>query len=202
MPRIPILSFIDWRRLVDDGLPWNTWLDTADKPEHRAELVASYERFVPSREAVRAVRALAQPVHALAIAEPWCGDVRRHIPVLQHLADQGDRLTVRYVGRHQALDAFERHLTNGGEAIPKVVFLNPRFVETGNWGPMPGGGRRLIARGKAANDLANARRLVKELYDADPERREVERELLDRLDIAATAGFAPATPVQVPLMVT
>ena len=135
--------------------------------------------------AVWSLKALAKPVHVVAIAEDWCGDVVRHAPVLQRLADETPNLKVRYVRRDQHLDVFARFLTNGGEAIPKFVFLSDAFVECGNWGPMPDACRELIARGKACGNVAAAREKVAALYNADPQERMVVNELLSLIDIAA-----------------
>jgi len=83
---------------------------------------------------------------------------------------------------------FARFLTNGGEAIPKFVFLSGEFVECGNWGPMPAACRELIARGKASGDGATARQKVAALYAADDRKREVVNELLDRIDVASSTA--------------
>jgi hypothetical protein len=194
MARPPILPLIEWGARFATGLTWRPWIDTAEKPEQRTELLGSYGGFHPSPEALARLGRLRKPVHVLAIAEPWCGDVRRHIPVLQKLADASQAFQVRYLTRTQNLDVFARLLTNGGEAIPKIVFLSADFVETGNWGPMPAADRRIIAQGKAANDLAGARAIVRASYIADPHRRATESELVDHLEIAATervgAGLA------------
>lgn len=192
MPQPPILPLIDWRGLFAAGLAWRPWLDTAQKPEHRTELLGSYGGFHPAPEVVARLQALRRPVHVIAIAESWCGDVRRHIPVLQKLADATSGVQVRYIPRAQDLGVFARLLTNGGEAIPKAVFLNADFVETGNWGPMPESGRRIIAQGRAANDIAGARTLVKALYAADVHRRAAEAEIAERIEIAATERIAAA----------
>jgi hypothetical protein len=192
MPQPPILPLIDWRALFSAGTDWRRWLDSAEKPEHKTELLGSYGGFHPTAETVRRLQALAKPVHIIAIAESWCGDVRRHVPALQKIADAGGQVLVRYITRAQNLDVFARLLTNGGEAIPKAVFLSRDFVETGNWGPMPENGRRIIAQGKAANDIAGARKLVAAQYAADPQRRDAESEIINRIEIAATQQVAAA----------
>ena len=191
MPQPAILPLIDWRALFDAGLPWGPWLDRAEKPEHRTELLGSLGGFHPLPESVARLSALRKAVHIVAIAESWCGDVRRHVPVLQKLADAGGPVQVRYLTRRQSLDVFARLLTNGGEAIPKAVFLSADFAETGNWGPMPEDGRRMIARGKAANDIAGARKLVAAQYAADPHRRATEAEIMEAIVLAATERVAP-----------
>jgi hypothetical protein len=193
MPQQPILPLIDWRSLFNAGKDWHRWLDAAEKPEHRAELLGSYGGFTPTPETVARLQALAKTVHIIAIAESWCGDVRRHIPVLQKIADAGGQVQVRYISRAQNLDVFTRLLTNGGEAIPKAVFLSRDFVETGNWGPMPENGKRIIAQGKAANDITGARKLVAAQYAADPQRRAAEREIIDRIEIAAAQQVIAAS---------
>ena len=128
-----------------------------------------------------------QARHVVAIAEDWCGDVVRHAPVLEGLAYFAPDMQVRYIRRADHKDVFAWFLTNGGEAIPKFVFLNDKFVECGNWGPMQEECRRLIARGKACGDLSAARRKVKELYDSDPNCMAVQRELLDLIEIATAS---------------
>jgi hypothetical protein len=128
--------------------------------------------------------ALPRPVYVVAIAEGWCGDVRRHVPVLQRLAHAAPKLEVRYITREQHLDVFVRFLTNGGEAIPKFVFLSDQYVECGNWGPMPAADRALIARGKACGNLGAARKKVAQSYQADVDRRIVVEELLALINTA------------------
>ena len=82
---------------------------------------------------------------------------------------------------------FDGFLVNGGESIPIFVFLNDRFVECGHWGPMPAAAKEWIARGKACGDMKTARERVAKLYEADPSRRDVMRELVHLIDIAVSA---------------
>jgi hypothetical protein len=81
-----------------------------------------------------------------------------------------------------------RFLTNGGEAIPKFIFLSDRFVECGNWGPMPAADRVLIARGKACGDVGAARKKVALSYQMDVDRRIVVEELVELIHIAVCAS--------------
>jgi hypothetical protein len=132
--------------------------------------------------------ALRRPVHVVAIAEDWCGDVARHVPALRAMEEASEQLRVRYITREQYLDVFTRYLTNGGEAIPKFIFLNDKFVECGNWGPMPAACRTLIARGKACGDVGTARKLVAAAYEADPDLRIVVDELYALVELASAGA--------------
>lgn len=188
MPRPPVLPVLDWKAILDSGMTFEEWLAAAQSDESREAMqqgLAS-QALEPHVEAL--LGALPRPVYVVAIAEDWCGDVRRHVPVLQRLAQAAPRLEVRYITREQHKDVFVRFLTNGGEAIPKFVFLSDQFVECGNWGPMPAADRVLIARGKACGDLGAARNKVALSYQADWDRRIVVEELIELINIAVCAA--------------
>lgn len=186
MPRPATLPTIDWRTVFESGLDHAAWLAAAESAEQRDKLEAQRLALVLEPQVAGFLAALPRPVHVVAIAEDWCGDVVRHVPVLQRMAEAGPMLEVRTITRQQWPEVFARFLTNGGEAIPKFIFLSDRFVECGNWGPMPEACRELIARGKACGDVAAARKKVAALYEADANRREVVRELLRLVDVASS----------------
>ena len=186
MPKPPVLPTLDWKAIYESGKEYSDWLDAAENPGNAKTMEARRVALVLEPHLMGCLAALGRPVHVVAIAEDWCGDVHRHVPVLQALADHAPNLKVRYISREQHPGVFVRFLTNGGEAIPKFVFLSNRFAECGNWGPMPAACRELIARGKACGDIPTARRKVATLYEADPNCREVIAELLHLIDIASS----------------
>ena len=186
MPRPPILPIVDWRAVFESGKSYSDWRAGGEAPENRDRMEALRAEQTIEPHVIGLLRALPRPVHVIAIAEDWCGDVVLHVPVLQRLADVASNLRARYISREQWPEVFARFLTNGGEAIPKFVFLNDRFVESGNWGPMPEGCKELIARGKACGDIAAARKKVSGIYEADHNKRMVLEELLHLIDIAST----------------
>jgi hypothetical protein len=186
MPRPPILATLDWRVIFSQACRFADWLDGAESADQAAAMRDDLAALRLEPHETAWLAALGRTVHVVAFAEDWCGDVVRHVPVLEAMArDSVGRLQPRYVRRADHPDAFVRFLTNGGEAIPKFVFLSDDFVECGHWGPMPAPERTLIARGKACGDVAAARRKVAELYAADPERRRVVAELLEHVAVAA-----------------
>jgi hypothetical protein len=191
MPRPPILPIPDRRAIFHSGLTWEAWLAQAEEPAQADRLRANYQAYTPPAEAVAALATIARPVHVIAIAESWCGDVIRHTPVLVRLLERQPLAQLRFISRAQYPDYFARFLTNGGEAIPKFVFCNHDFVEVGHWGPMSSTPRRLIAQGKACGDGTTARQRVSAFYEAD-QHRESTRELVDLAVLAACPGFAAA----------
>ena len=186
MPRPATLPVLDWKAVFESGLDYAAWLAAAESEDQRDKLRAQHQALTLEPAVVGYLAALPRPVHVVAIAEDWCGDVVRHAPVLQRMAEAGTQLKVRYISREQHPEVFIRFLTNGGEAIPKFIFLSDRFVECGSWGPMPEGCRELIARGKACGDVAAARKKTSVRYEQDTRCREVVADLLKLVDIAVS----------------
>jgi hypothetical protein len=185
MPKPPILPIINWKAVFEYARDYETWLRNAENPENADKIERSRKELRLEAEEEEFLRTLPRQVNVLAIAEDWCGDVVRHVPVLQALADHGPRMQVRYISRDYP-DILIRFLTNGGESIPKFIFLNELFAECGHWGPMPYGCRDVISRGKAAGDMPGARKVVSTIYESDPQCRDVVRELLHLIEIASS----------------
>ncbi|MBD3221312.1 hypothetical protein GF314_08705 [bacterium] len=185
MPRPPILPAIDWPTIWTFAQGFEDWLDAADSEDQAEAINAGLIDVALEPQETATIQNLARMVRVVAFAEDWCGDVVRHVPVLQGLADVSGMLHVRYLTREQQPDVFARFLTNGGEAVPKFVFLSEDYVECGHWGPMPERCKQIIARGKACGDVPAARKKVAALYEADPDRREVIRELIALAETAA-----------------
>ena len=178
MPRPPILPVPDRKAIFESGLEWHVWLEQAEDPSQAEKMLALLNELVLADQTVKKLKALTRPVHVIAIAESWCGDVIRHTPLLMKLASCSANLHVRFITRAQYPDFFARFLTNGGEAIPKYVFCSEEFVEVGNWGPMSSTPRKMIALGKACGQGGEARKHVSTFYNTNV-RKEATNELVD-----------------------
>ncbi|MCB0358864.1 MAG: thioredoxin family protein [Bdellovibrionales bacterium] len=189
MPRPPILPPIDWKALFGRGKTFAAWLAAAENDRHREEMATTARDLPVAARFLRFAEGIERPVHVVCFAEDWCGDVVRHVPVLERLCAAQPQLQTRYLSREDAPDTFARYLTNGGEAVPKFIFLSESFTECANWGPMPKRCRELIARGKSRGEVGHARKKVAALYEVDSSREEVLRELLFCLDIAASTAL-------------
>ena len=186
MPKPNLIEPPDWRAIYEDARAFETWLETGEHPEHVAAMRARRADLPIDAPEAAWLRAVEQPVHVIALAEDWCPDVIRHVPVLQKLADiSGDKLHVRYVLRKDNHEVLIRFHTNGTESVPKFGFFNANFVLCGMWGPMPASCRDWIRRGRAAADPTTARERVFAEYNADPDCRVVVAELLQCIALAS-----------------
>jgi len=188
MPRPPLLPTIDWKSVFGGGKSYDEWLEIGDFPNHRDKMKAAQPEVELSPAQEGFLKGLQRPVNVVVIAEDWCGDVVRNVPALERIAAASDLVNTRYIAREDHLDLFARYLTNGGEAIPKIIFLSDQWVECGNWGPMPAQHRLIISRGKAAGKGGDARQRVSALYDSDPHLVETVRELMDLIDTASSVN--------------
>lgn len=194
MPRPPILEPLNWPDVFDAGKVWADWLAIAESDDRRQKMADDLASLELPATTAASVSAITRRVNVVAIAEDWCGDVIRHAPVMQKLADASANIGLRYLAREDRPDVFTRFLTNGGEAIPKFIFLSDQWVECGSWGPMPEALKTIIARGKACGDVGTARKIVGARYRADANREEVIGELAALIEIAATTALAPPAP--------
>lgn len=193
MPQPPMLPTIDWKSLFHAACDYEAWLSSEDNAGNCGEMEQQRKKLVLGEDVRTFLTGVDKKVHIIAIAEAWCGDVVMHVPMIMSLSDSSSKLRVRFIGRQARPDVFARFLTNGGEAIPKFIFLSETFVECGHWGPMPEACKDLIARGKACGDLATARQLVATRYDADPDLEEVASELCARIGIASSRNPGAGT---------
>jgi len=72
-------------------------------------------------------------------AEAWCGDCAQNIPILQKIAEHSNqKISLRYFIKSENMDTFRNYLSNGSEAIPKLIrFDASTLKELGTWGARP-----------------------------------------------------------------
>ncbi|MBI3829819.1 MAG: thioredoxin family protein [Planctomycetes bacterium] len=176
---------IDLKAIWQAGKHYGDWL-AAGNPAKREEMEKIYGEVNLPPDVAHFLHVITGPVHVLALSEDWCGDVRRNIPVLARMCAAGPNLHLRVTDKETKPELMVRYLTNAAEAIPIFVFMSPQFVEVGNWGPRPAECKRLMARGKAAGKIDDARAAIKKFYEADQHHSTIQE--LKQLFEIASAG--------------
>lgn len=81
----------------------------------------------------------------LVLTESWCGDAAHIIPVLHKIAELNDNIDLKLVFRDENEALMDEFLTNGGQAIPKLIMIDDT---TGNvlssYGPRPYKATKLV----------------------------------------------------------
>ena len=149
------MSTIDRARFAT-GLTYEGFKDQMTRNRDRVEANEAQVSF--EREDLEAFRSLNGPIHVLALAEDWCGDVIANLPVLGRLAQESGKLDVRVFLRDQNDDIMQRYLNKGQfKSIPVFVFFDEDFRELGHW----------IERPASVTEIRAKRR--KEIFAAHPE---------------------------------
>ncbi len=112
------------------GLTYDAYKDQMTRNRDRVETNEARVTIDPAD--LEAFRGLRGPIHVLALAEDWCGDVIANLPVLGKLARASGTLDLRVFLRDQNKDLIQKYLNQGKyESIPVFVFFDDAFNEIG-----------------------------------------------------------------------
>lgn len=103
-----------------------------------------------SEEAENRIKQFNNSVTWLIITESWCGDAAHVIPVLNKIAELNSNIDIKIVFRDENRELMSMFLTNGGEAIPKLIMIDNESGEVVNtYGPRPSEATSYVNRFKA-----------------------------------------------------
>ncbi|MET4080887.1 hypothetical protein ABIB40_000831 [Pedobacter sp. UYP30] len=140
------INYQNYRKLIDEKLAQG--LTTGDDD---TDFMVDYTKLNVQRmnrldktvklsdDLSNALNNLTGKYHLLVITEGWCGDAAQIVPVLDHMVSAApDKLELRFVLRDKNEELVNAHLTNGGKAIPIILFLSETKNEVlASWGPRP-----------------------------------------------------------------
>ena len=90
----------------------------------------------------------------LVLSEGWCGDAAQALPVINIMTEANDKLDLKIISRDENIDLMNLFLTNGGQAIPKVLVIKKSDLSVvGDWGPRPGVAQQMILDYKKENGV-------------------------------------------------
>ncbi len=119
------------QQYFEDGKTIQEYMDGMSKLKE--ESFGVYEKFqLPNDGFIQELKK--HPIHFLTITEDWCGDAMMINPVIRKVAEAAN-IEMRVTLRDADTDLIDRHLTNGGRAIPIILILNEEGQLIGKWGP-------------------------------------------------------------------
>ncbi|MCO6564243.1 MAG: thioredoxin family protein [Apibacter sp.] len=87
---------------------------------------------------ISSLKKISHRIHILVISEGWCGDAAQIVPVINKISEVSEKLEMRIFFRDQDELLINHYLTNGGKAIPIVIFIDAETSkEITHWGPRP-----------------------------------------------------------------
>ncbi len=84
----------------------------------------------------------------VVLTESWCGDAAQIVPVMNKIAEHaGEKLEIHFLLRDENPDLIDAFLTNGGRAIPKLIFVKKeedKLKIISSWGARPAEAQKLV----------------------------------------------------------
>lgn len=128
------------QQYFEEGKSIQTYMEEMSKLKE--ESTGVYEAFeLPEDGFIETLKQ--HRLHFLTITEDWCGDAMMINPVIRKVAEAAD-VEMRVALRDADTDLIDRHLTNGGRAIPIVLILDEQGQLVGKWGPRSPEGQKLV----------------------------------------------------------
>ncbi|MDQ6694091.1 MAG: thioredoxin family protein [Chloroflexota bacterium] len=92
--------------------------------------IEAYRGFAITEKDTETLRGWVTPLRVLVLAEDWCGDVLRYVPILWKMSDAAGKWEVRVFYRDHNPDLAELWLKEGKyRAIPVIVFFDNQMNE-------------------------------------------------------------------------
>ena len=125
----------------------------------------------------------------LVLSEGWCGDAAQVLPVINKVAEASENIDLKIVLRDENEALMNQFLTNGGQAIPKLIMLNADTLEVlGTFGPRPAVATKMVADQKEKFGVLDAafKEKLQNWYNTD-KGKAIESDLLQLLSVGQFA---------------
>lgn len=157
------LNYEDYRKIIDDLLAQGKTSGEDHSPfmisytHKNVERMQALDRQIQITDTLKeTIGQLKSNCIFLVLTEAWCGDASQIIPVLDKIAEASEgKIELQLIWRDQNPEIMQRHLTNGGKSIPKLILINKENLEEiGKWGPRPNVLQELAAEWKNQPDYS------------------------------------------------
>lgn len=180
-------DYAGYRQMIDDLLAEGKTTGTKQSEDLTNYTKMNVQRMsrwdktaLLSEDLKQALAQVKQEVIWLILTEGWCGDAAQNIPILVKMAEAQPKITPLFILRDENPDIMNAYLTNGGQAIPKLVCLNADTLEEiFTWGPRPADAQAMVMAYKAnpTEDFASFAQKIHKWY-ADNKNQQIQEEFL------------------------
>lgn len=80
----------------------------------------------------------------IVLTESWCGDASHTVPFIAKLSALNPNIEFKIALRDDNAELMNQFLTNGGQAIPKLVITDKDHNYLADWGPRPTNATKLV----------------------------------------------------------
>ena len=139
------INYQDYRTLVGNLILENKTTGTKQTPElveftklNEQRSNRNEKQFVLNQDLAHLFDNKVFNEYWVVFVEAWCGDCAQNLPAIQAIAETAPGVELKIVIKSDNSDEMQKYLTNGAEAIPKLVRIQKDSLEDlGTWGARP-----------------------------------------------------------------
>jgi hypothetical protein len=166
------INYQDYRTLVENLILENKTTGTKQTPElveftklNEQRSNRNEKQFVLNQDLAHLFDNKVFNEYWVVFVEAWCGDCAQNLPAIQAIAETAPGVELKIVIKSDNSDEMQKYLTNGAEAIPKLVRIQKDSLEDlGNWGARPKNAQAIAEHWKKNKETIPKEDFEKELH--------------------------------------
>ena len=166
------IDYLEYRALVGNLILENKTTGTKQTPElvdftklNEQRSNRNEKQFVLSQDLLHLFDNKVFNEYWVVFVEAWCGDCAQNLPAIQAIAKFTSGVDLKIVIKSDNSDEMQKYLTNGAEAIPKLVRVHKDTLkELGTWGARPKNAQAIAEHWKKNKETITKEDFEKELH--------------------------------------
>ena len=166
------ISYQDYRKLVTELMLEHKTTGTKQTPElieftklNEQRSNRNEKQFILTNELISLLSAKTFNEYWVVFVEAWCGDCAQNLPAIYNIAQNALGVELKIVIKSENLEEMHKYLTNGTEAIPKLVRVDKdTLTELGGWGARPTNAQAIAEHWKKNKETITKEDFEKELH--------------------------------------
>ena len=166
------INYQDYRTLVGNLILENKTTGTKQTPElveftklNEQRSNRNEKQFVLNQDLAHLFDNKVFNEYWVVFVEAWCGDCAQNLPAIQAIAETAPGVELKIVIKSDNSDEMQKYLTNGAEAIPKLIRIQKDSLEDlGTWGARPKNAQAIAEHWKKNKETIPKEDFEKELH--------------------------------------
>lgn len=185
------MDYLEYRTLVGNLILENKTTGTKQTPElvdftklNEQRSNRNEKQFVLSQGLLHLFDNKIFNEYWVVFVEAWCGDCAQNLPAIQAIAKFASGVDLKIVIKSDNSEEMLKYLTNGVEAIPKLVRVQKDTLkELGTWGARPKNAQAIAEHWKKNKETITKEDFEKELHlwYAKNRSKDIQNEFLEML---------------------
>lgn len=109
----------------DAGLTYDDYLATNEQKAVNWKTVG--EQITLDKDQKRLISSFTRDMNVLVLSGIWCGDCAQQGPLIQRIAEQNERIHIRWLERDEHTDLADQVKINAGLRVPVAIFMAEDF---------------------------------------------------------------------------